>query len=400
MNLFDYEEMVTGRAASLFEEDIANNYKAINDNLKNARVAIIGAAGSIGSAVVKTILEFNPKGLALIDLSENNLVEVVRDIRSCAGLRVPEDFSTLPIGFGSQEFMRYFEESLSFDYVLNFCAIKHVRSEKDIYCLIRMLDTNVLFLHDFLENLPYKIRNFFSVSSDKAANPANLMGASKMVMEEVLRYHSTLHRYSTARFANVAFSDGSLPFGFINRLKKQQAISAPYDVKRYFISHKEASQLCLLSCILGDNGDIFFPKLEQGLNEETFADIARNFLKQNGFDPFECESEGEAKRKAPELIKNKQWPCYFFKTDTSGEKDFEEFYTTSDIINFDRFQNVGIIKSLQAEMDKDCLLNFISFAKSLKTKKNINKDHIVDEFCKVVLSLQHIETGKNLDQKM
>ncbi len=400
MNLSDYEKLATGRKSSLFREDISNNFTEINDKIGNARIAIIGAAGSIGSAVTKAILKFNPKGLVLFDLSENNLVEVVRDVRSNANVSVPLDFFTLPIGFGSHEFNRYMQESPPFDYILNFSAIKHVRTEKDIYCLIRMLDTNILYLHDFLRDLPYKIKNFFSVSSDKATNPANLMGASKMVMEEVLKYHSSNHHYTTARFANVAFSDGSLPYGIIQRFNKQQAISAPFDVKRYFISHEEASHLCVLSCFLGKKGDTFFPKLEQSLNEETFANIARNFLKQNGFDPFECESEEQAKSKASELIKKKQWPCYFFKTDTSGEKDFEEFYTTNDIINYDRFQSVGIIQTLRSELDKECLLNFISFAKSLKNKSDISKIDIVDAFRNVVPSLQHIETGKNLDQKM
>jgi len=289
--LADYEHLATGRKHSSFAEDLEDNRAQLHDRTRGSRIAIIGAAGSIGFSVVRNILEFEPAGMVLIDLSENNLVEVVRELRSSHQISVPEDFCALPIGVGSIECTRFFQETASFDYILNLSAVKHVRSEKDVFCLAHMIDTNVLFIHDLLESIPYDFQKFFSVSSDKAANPASLMGASKMIMEEMLRCQR--RTFSTARFANVAFSDGSLPYGFIQRIEKRQPISAPNDVKRYFMSHEEAGQICLLSCVLGENADVFFPKLQQRLNEATFSEVAVRLLSHLGYDPVECASENK-----------------------------------------------------------------------------------------------------------
>ena len=262
---------------------------------------------------MKTILRYKPKALVLIDLSENNLVELVRDLRSTRNLKLPDEFFALPIGMGSVEFSRFFSETEPFDYLFNLSAMKHVRTEKDIYCLMRMIDTNVLFLHELLSGLKYSFKKVFSVSSDKAANPANIMGATKMIMEQLLLLWSDKFPFSTARFANVAFSDGSLPYGFLRRIENRQPIPAPNDIRRYFISHQEAGELCVLSCFTGENRDVFFPKMEQSRDEKTFSRIATDLLNELGYEPYNCATEDEAKKRAEELIALKKWPCFFLK---------------------------------------------------------------------------------------
>jgi nucleoside-diphosphate-sugar epimerase len=399
MRLMDYEFIVTGRTESLFATDLCPAKSTLEAAFGGSRVAVVGAAGSIGSAVAKSLLRFGLGSLSLIDLNENALVELVRDIRSTPGLRAPKDFVTMPIGMGSVEFTRYFAEEKPFDYLLNLSAIKHVRSERNIYCLMRMIDTNVLFLHDFLEHNPYRFRKVFSVSSDKAANPANLMGASKMVMEKALLARSEAQPFSTARFANVAFSDGSLPYGFLQRLSKRQPLSAPNDVRRYFISHEEAGQLCVLSCALAGNREIFFPNLAGGRDEKTFAQIALDLLQALGYTPVECSSEEEARQRAAELIPRKRWPCYFFKSDTTGEKEFEEFFTRGERLDLRRYRRVGVIQQ-DAAGGGGALAQFLSFARRAKTDPEVAKADYVREILKVVPTLQHEEKGRNLDQKM
>lgn len=397
--LADYEYLATGRKESLFSEDMENNFQLLDENIHGSRIAIIGAAGSVGFSVVKNILQFKPGGIALIDLSENNLVEVVRELRSSGQITALEDFTALPIGLGSRECTRFFRESEPFDYILSFSAIKHVRSEKNSYCLVRMIDTNVLFPLEFLESIPYNFRKFFSVSSDKATNPANLMGASKMVMEKAL-LHLQKQVFSTARFANVAFSDGSLLYGFLKRIEKRQPISAPKDVKRYFMSHEEAGQICLLSCILGENGDVYFPKLKTSVDEKTFPEIALKLLVQLGYEPYECSSEDEAIHRAEELLAEKKWPCYFSISDTTGEKSHEEFYSQNEVVDLNKYQRIGVIKQSVNDIDEKAIKEFIQFAQRARSNGTVKKSDYVSELQKVVPSLRHIETGKNLDQKM
>ena len=394
-----YEKIITERTESCFQRDIDVNSAAIKDIVAGSRIAVVGAAGSIGSSVAKTILRFAPKALVLIDISENNLVELVRDLRSSPDVKMPEEFSTLPIAMGSVEFNRYFAENKPFDYFFNLAAIKHVRSEKDVYCLIRMINTNVLFMHDFLIDNSYTFKKVFSVSSDKAANPANLMGATKMAMEQTLLYRADEQAFSTARFANVAFSDGSLPYGFLRRIEKRQPLSAPNDVRRYFISHQEAGELCVLSAFTGENRDVFFPKLAEDKDEKTFSTIAEDLLRSLGYEPYICDTEEEARRRTEELIPKKQWPCCFFKTDTSGEKDFEEFFVSSETVDFERFSSIGVIKRGDDE-NRVSVENFLKFAKEAKTNKELVKADYVRALEDIVPSLCHIETGKNLDSKM
>lgn len=393
------ESIITGREASFLSNDLLTNSNSLLHFYEGKRLAIVGAAGSIGSAVVKALLPYRPKLLAFFDLSENNLVELVRESRSMPGdVNLPE-FNANPIGLGSLEFYRYFKETKPFDYFLNLAAMKHVRSEKNVYSLIRMIDTNVLFPYDFLNKIPYDFTKVFSVSSDKAANPANAMGATKMAMEQVLMAIADRHPFSTARFANVAFSDGSLPYGFLKRLEKRQPLAAPSDVRRYFISHQEAGELCVLSASLGENCDVFFPKLGQEKDEKTFSWIAERLLERVGYEPCPCDSEEEARRKVEELLPKKRWPCYFFPTDTSGEKDFEEFFTESETLDLNRFDNVGVIKR-SPEYDKDALDDFLAFFRHAKTDSRVGKNEYFHQLQKLVPTLDHIEKGKNLDQKM
>jgi len=395
-----YEHLATGRRHSLFEQDVREHTAELDRRLEGTRIAVIGAAGSIGSSVVRSLARHRPRALVLLDLSENNLVEVVRELRSDPDIRLPEELSTLPIGLGSLECTRYFRDEPPFDYILDVAAIKHVRSEKDVYCLMRMIDTNVLFPHELLRDLAKPCRNFFAVSSDKATNPANLMGASKMAMEKLLLLHSDHQPFCTARFANVAFSDGSLPHGFLMRIQKRQPIAAPNDVKRYFMSHEEAGQICVLACVLGDNRDVFFPNLERGRSEKTFAAIAVELLAELGYEPVECASDEEARARAAELIPQRKWPCYFFTSDTTGEKAFEEFHAGSEQLDLGRFKHVGIIKQSLADVDRAAVEEFLRFATGARTDSKTTKGDYVRALRQVVPTLDHVETGKNLDQKM
>ncbi|MBN2396522.1 MAG: polysaccharide biosynthesis protein [Candidatus Atribacteria bacterium] len=390
------------RSRSIFTEDIHNNQQSLKENISKSRLLIIGAAGSIGNAFVKQVAKYSPMILHLIDLSENNLVEVVRDLRS-SQIKLPKDFKTYAIAMGSVEFNAFLESEFNYDYILNFAAMKHVRSEKDPYSLMRILNTNVYYVKELLEELTnHDVKKFFSVSSDKAVNPVSLMGATKAFMENIMWAYSDKVNSSTARFANVAFSDGSLLYGFQQRLAKNQPLSAPSDVQRYFISHEEAGQLCLLSCFLGNNRDIYFPQIGQDLELITFAEIARIFLKSLGYEPTEYPSE-QAAREAAESMENnsKQWPCFFSESDTTGEKPYEEFYTENDEVDFETYQKIGIIHQTKLNPDqKAILLKVIQSIEDIQKSKHWGKKEIVELIKIAVPELEHEEMGKNLDQKM
>jgi nucleoside-diphosphate-sugar epimerase len=334
-----------------------------------------------------------------VDISENNLVELVRDLRSTLGY-IDGDFRTFAIDCGSLEFRALLRWSGGYDYVLNLSALKHVRSEKDPFTLMRMIDVNILNTIDTLQlarDLP--ARKYFCVSTDKAANPANLMGASKRIMELFLMRASQELPISTARFANVAFSDGSLLHGFNQRFAKRQPISAPHDVRRYFITPQESGELCLLSCLLGENRDIFFPKLSEQLDQLTFSAIAVRYLAALGFEACACATEDEARDRAPELIARQQWPCYFFASDTTGEKDFEEFYTDAERLDMARFASIGVIKN-EPVYDAAQLDLFLKTISALKERGVWNRQDLVDLFHAMIPDFGHKETGKFLDDRM
>jgi len=388
-----------GREKELFTNDIANHENQLGSIVSKSKFLVIGGAGSIGSATVKEIFKRNPLKLHVVDISENNMVELVRDIRSSLGY-IDGDFQTFALDIGTIEYDAFWESDGDFDYVLNLSALKHVRSEKDPFTLMRMIQVNILNTEKTLkQSISKGVKKYFCVSTDKAANPVNMMGASKRIMEMYLMRQSQHILISTARFANVAFSDGSLLHGFNKRIEKKQPIVAPNDIKRYFVTPKESGELCLMSCIFGENRDIFFPKLSENLHLITFAEIAIKYLKGIGYEAFICSSEEEARFLVETLPKESKWPCLFSKSDTTGEKDFEEFYTENETLNMNRFENLGIIKNeLQIEHEK--LNYFDTMINQLLHERRWDKTQIVDLFFKMIPDFGHKETGKYLDSKM
>ena len=382
-----------------FEKDINNNIGEIKKIIENGRFLVIGGAGSIGQSVSKEILKRNPRLLHVIDINENNLVELVRDIRSSLGY-LKGEFKTFVIDILSDEFSNALDKLGPYDYILNLSAIKHVRSEKDPHTLLRMINVNILSTISLLKKAEeMKAKKYFSVSTDKASNPVNMMGASKRIMELFLFEKSDMLDISTARFANVAFSDGSLLHSFHQRFLKKQPIAAPYDIERYFINSKEAGELCLLACILGKNRDIFFPKLNSELKLISFTEIAKRFLKERGFEVHLCSSEEEAREDINKYIKNKRWPCLFFESDTTGEKKFEEFFSSDDLLDLDSFQSIGIIKNLYCS-NKESLESFLQKLNFLKNSNNFNKKDFVKLFSEILPDFKHLEKDKYLDEKM
>jgi FlaA1/EpsC-like NDP-sugar epimerase len=388
-----------GREKELFTTDIQNKQQELNDIVSNSRFLVLGGAGSIGQAVSKEIFKRNPKKLHVVDISENNLAELVRDIRSSFGY-INGDFQTFALDIGSTEYDALIKADGQFDYVLNLSALKHVRSEKDPYTLMRMIDVNIFNTDKTLEqSIKNGVEKYFCVSTDKAANPVNMMGASKRIMEMFLMRRSLEINISTARFANVAFSDGSLLHSFNQRLEKRQPIVAPNDIKRYFVTPQESGELCLMSCIFGENRDIFFPKLSERLHLISFADIAIKYLEQKGFEPVLCSSEDEARELVKTLSEQGKWPCLFTGSDTTGEKDFEEFFTESETLDLQRFNSLGIIKN-DAVFNTDLLSEFEDTIRSMQASLAWDKKDIIELFFKMIPDFAHKETGKYLDEKM
>lgn len=388
-----------GRKEELFTFDITSREEELTAEVNKSRFLVLGGAGSIGQAVVKEIFKRNPQKLHVVDISENNMVELVRDIRSSFGY-ISGDFKTFALDIGSLEYDAFIKADGEYDYVLNLSALKHVRSEKDPFTLMRMIDVNVFNTVKTIQQSTAKgAKKYFCVSTDKAANPVNMMGASKRIMELFLLKESQNISISTARFANVAFSDGSLLHGFNQRLQKKQPIVAPNDIKRYFVIPKEAGELCLMSCIFGENRDIFFPKLSESLHLISFSDIAIKYLHNLGYEPYLCNSEQEARDFFKNNNHNKQWPCLFTQSDTSGEKDFEEFFTVNEKLDLDTFQNLGAIKN-ELDFDADKIELFETEIARLKTSKEWNKRQLVDLFQKMIPNFEHIDKGKYLDAKM
>jgi UDP-N-acetylglucosamine 4,6-dehydratase len=388
-----------GREKELFEDDIASHEAELKQIVSSSHFLVIGGAGSIGQAVTKEIFKRNPLKLHVVDISENNMVELVRDIRSSFGY-IDGDFQTFALDIGSVEYDAFIEADGQYEYVLNLSALKHVRSEKDPYTLMRMINVNIFNTDKTIQQSIKKgVKKYFCVSTDKAANPVNMMGASKRIMEMYLMKWGKQINISTARFANVAFSDGSLLYGFNQRILKKQPIVAPNDIKRYFVVPKESGELCLMSCIFGENMDIFFPKLSESLHLISFADIAVKYLNELGYEPFFCKTEYEARKYIQTFPENNSWPCLFRESNTSGEKDYEEFFTENEVIDYERFQNLGIIKK-QLNNNYTNVDYFTKKIEALKVKGQWNKEEIVVLFNEMIPNFGHLETGKYLDSKM
>ena len=388
-----------GRDNKLFEDDILKHHEVLKSIVSSSSFLVIGGAGSIGQAVAKEIFKRNPKKLHVVDISENNMVELVRDIRSSFGY-INGEFKTFALDIGSFEYDAFIKSDGKYDYVLNLSALKHVRSEKDPYTLMRMIETNIFNTDKTLQqSIENGVKKYFCVSTDKAANPVNMMGASKRIMEMFVHRKSKDIKVSMARFANVAFSDGSLLHGFNQRIQKQQPIVAPNDIKRYFVTPQESGELCLMSCIFGENRDIFFPKLSEQLNLISFADIAVRYLKNLGYEPYLCKDEDEARVLAKTLPKEGKYPCLFTASDTTGEKDFEEFFTENETLDMDTFVNLGVIKN-EVNFDENKLHSFENMIKTYKKNLSWKKEDIIKEFFKLIPDFGHKETGKYLDGKM
>ncbi len=388
-----------GREKELFIDDIKTHENELSAIVTTSKFLVIGGAGSIGQAVTKEIFKRNPLKLHVVDISENNMVELVRDIRSSMGY-IDGDFQTFALDIGSLEYDAFIQADGDYDYVLNLSALKHVRSEKDPFTLMRMIDVNIFNTDKTIQQSIAKgVKKYFCVSTDKAANPVNMMGASKRIMEMFLMRRSPEIAISTARFANVAFSDGSLLHGFNQRIQKRQPIVAPNDIKRYFVIPKESGELCLMSCIFGENRDVFFPKLSENLHLITFAEIAVKYLEQLGFEPYLCSSEEEARELMLTLPDDKKWPCYFTESTTTGEKDFEEFFTANETIDFDRFTNLGVIKN-QLNTESEKVEMFEQKVQKMKQDLHWSKNEIVSLFNAMIPNFDHKETGTYLDSKM
>ena len=391
---------VTKRQLSMFKPDIDANREALTEKIAGKSVLVIGGAGSIGSSFIKAILPFMPSSLVVVDTNENALAELTRDFRSTKGMYVPDDYIPYPMDFASPVFEKMFRSRKGFDIVGNFSAHKHVRSEKDIYSIEALLQNNVLHAKLLLDLLSdYPPEEYFCVSTDKAANPVNIMGASKRIMEDVIFSYSDKFPVKTARFANVAFSNGSLPAGFLARVQKLQPLGAPSDVRRYFVSPEESGQICLLSCILGENRAIFFPKLEKA-QMMTFDRIARSLLKEQGYEVLECGSDEEAIDKAEDLKNGSNlYPVHFSVSDTSGEKPFEEFVTETETADYDRFTSLGVITGKEIP-DKEEVAKLFQKLNAAFEKEETTKEEVIAILKAYLPNFEHIETGKSLDSKM
>ncbi|MEM5807335.1 MAG: UDP-N-acetylglucosamine 4,6-dehydratase [Candidatus Aenigmatarchaeota archaeon] len=383
----------------LFTSDLEKCNDFMSYVVRCSSFLVIGGAGSIGSATVKAIFKRNPKVLHVVDISENELAELVRDLRSEYGY-ISGEFKTFAIDVGTDIYDKFINDFGEYDYVLNFSALKHVRSEKDPYTLMRLIEVNILNTIKTIEQaIEKKSKKYFCVSTDKATKPVNMMGASKRIMELYLIKYSEFIDISTARFANVAFSNGSLLHSFINRVQKKQPIVAPDDVRRYFITPEESGMLCLLSAIFGENLDLFFPKLDPDKDMMSFWEIAKLFLNYLGYEPYICETEEEARSLAKELPEKGKWACYISKTDTTGEKEYEEFYTPTDKVDWDRFEDIGVIR-MNHNINENKLEYFLREIKSFRERKEWQKSDIVKLFKYILPEFEHIEKGKYLDDKM
>lgn len=391
---------VTFRKVSMFAADIEANKETLTNEIKGKKVCVIGGAGSIGSSFIKAVLRFEPKSVVVVDLNENGLAELVRDVRSTYGLYVPDEFRCYTLNFADIIFERIFREEKGFDIVANFSAHKHVRSEKDKYSVQALIENNDIKakkLMDLLCEFPPK--HFFCVSTDKAANPVNIMGASKRIMEDLVMAYNGKFKVTTARFANVAFSNGSLPDGWLHRLQKKQPLAAPNDVKRYFVSPEESGQICMLACILGNGGEVFFPKLVED-QMLTFSKICDDFVKSEGFQKIECDSDDEAKRYASQMSYDSDtYPVVYFKSDTTGEKAYEEFYVPDEKIDTQRFQALGVVEQTSRH-DMAEVNSFFEKLEAIFANADFTKAQVVEAIKEFIPSFEHEEKGKNLDHKM
>lgn len=398
---------VTHRPVSMFQADIEANKATLSQEIAGRKVCVIGGAGSIGSSFIRAVLRFRPQSVVVVDLNENGLAELVRDVRSTEGLYVPDEFRCYTLNFADPIFERIFREERGFDIVANFSAHKHVRSEKDRYSVQALIENNDIKARRLMDLLAqYPPRHFFCVSTDKAANPVNIMGASKRIMEDLVMAYCQYFPVTTARFANVAFSNGSLPDGWLHRVQRLQPLAAPSDVRRYFVSPEESGQICMLACILGRPGEVFFPKLGED-QMLTFSSICDDFVRAQGFEKDPCASDDEAKKKAVGLkavvehveTQALKYPTVYFKSDTTGEKAYEEFFVPGEKVDMQRFSSLGVVEQT-ARHSMEEVNTFFEQLEAIFLKDDFTKAEVVEAIKTFIPNFMHEEKGKNLDSKM
>jgi FlaA1/EpsC-like NDP-sugar epimerase len=390
---------ITKRDKSFFEADIQNRFNDLENEISNKNVLVIGGGGTIGSNYITSILKFRPARVVVVDTNENGLTELVRSVRSTPGLFVPNEFITYPVNLGDGIFEKIYRHYKPFDIIANFAAHKHVRSEKDIFSIEAMIENNLFNAYRLLQMIEQdQPQHFFCVSTDKAANPVNIMGATKKLMEELVMQFASSLNCTTARFANVAFSNGSLLDGFLNRMMYRQALSVPSDVKRYFVSPSESGEICMMASVLGATGDIFFPKLKED-ELTSFYDITNSFLGELGYSMDRCDSETEAKEKSLLIGESGKYPVYVSASNTSGEKLYEEFYTETEVVDCSTFESLGIVKNDTANKSPKNMAVVEELKKAFK-KVDINKSNIVNILSDHITTFEHIEKGMSLDLKM
>lgn len=394
------KDKVTGRQISMFAADIEANRERLTGEIEGKSVLVIGGAGTIGSSFIRAILPFRPGSLTVVDINENGLTELTRDLRSTPGGYVPQEYVTYPMNFNDPVFDKMFRGRGGFDIVANFSAHKHVRSEKDVYSVEALLENNVLRARKLLTLLEeFPPRHYFCVSTDKAANPVNIMGGSKKIMEDMIMAYSDRFPVTTARFANVAFSNGSLPDGWMQRIARRQPLSAPNDVTRYFVSPDESGEICMLACMLGRSGEIYFPKLGKE-QVKTFSAIATDLLGAMGYRAVECGSETEAIAMSARLgDSDKEYPVYYSGSNTTGEKPYEEFFTEAEATDMARHQALGVVTGVQPRPmgEIDALFETLTAAFA---KPDTTKAEVVAIMKRFLKNFDHEEKGLYLDSKM
>ena len=415
---FDIEsfvrKQVTKRPESLLKADFEKYADRMHAAIDGKRMLVIGGAGTIGSNYVKAALRsFSPAAMYVVDIDENQLTELTRELRSAPAsggsslrlYRVPDEYVTEPVDLGSKLFEKFFKAHGPFDVVANFAARKHVRAERDVHSIEAMCETNVFMakklLDLLLENPP---EAFFCVSTDKAANPVNVMGATKKLMEETIMAYAGRLPIKTARFANVAFSNGSLPVGWLNRIAKKQPLSCPLGIRRFFVSPVESGELCLAASVLADSGDIVYPKLDEARDMITFDSFLPAMLETMGYGLRACASTDEALAAMRELnasgaASSRAYPVEFFGSDTDGEKAFEEFFTNADDKDETRFVNLGVVKNAKRRPVAEVEAIFARLHSVFDTP-GATKEDVVNVLKDYLPNFSHISKGKSLDSRM
>ncbi len=406
----------TGRHADLCAADVQGLKTRLLEQVKGRRVLVVGGAGSIGSATIMQLLPLRPRALTVLDTNENNLAELLRTIRS-ADQPFDGDLLVQPLDYGSPLATRFLAGQPPYDLVMSFAALKHVRSERDEWSLTRMLEVNLCKADRFLAAIRkhgHGQGGVFFVSTDKAADPVSLMGASKRAMELLLWAHCEAgapaslldggvappaRRMTTARFANVAFSDGSLPWGFLQRLEKQQPLACPGDVRRYLVTPIEAGQICLIGALICPHRHMVIPRLNPDRDLVRFTDIAAATLRDHGLAPVWFKDPEQARRAVLEEKSQGRYPVLVTQSDTSGEKEVEQFVGADEVAIDIGLEGVQAVAA--GRVDIGALTEVLSVIDRAATgAEALAKMDLVAALKRLVPELDHRDTGKSLDKKM